>query len=57
MYILSLLIIVTLVYKLFFIENFQINCLYPIVKMNVKDSYFNHYQKVVVIMVMKIQNL
>ena len=39
MYILLLLIIATLVYKLFFIENFQINCLYPAVKMNVKDSY------------------
>ena len=39
MYILLLLIIVILCYKLFLIENFQINCLYPGVKMNVKDSY------------------
>ena len=39
MYILLLIIIALLSYKLFIIERFQIKCLYPAVKMSVPDSY------------------
>ena len=39
MYIILLLIIVVLLYMLFVVEGFQINCLYPASKMSIADSH------------------
>ena len=39
MYIILLLIILVLLYMLFVVEGFQINCLYPASKMSVADSH------------------